>query len=135
VTPSERIWDELVGRYGTDLRAVIRYHPMEYKEHMRDDVRQQYTDSDVQSFVDEAIVNQLGLESKVDAVDLGPLHGVVRIFDDAWVLIWPDSLDEKSGFLVTLERDGASVGIDAIEEIDAYLTDEVEPRMPRARSM
>ncbi|WP_299265287.1 hypothetical protein [Halorientalis sp.] len=135
MTLSERVWDELVGRYGTDLRAVIRYHPVDYEYHMREDVRRQYTDSDVQSFVDEAIINQLGLESKVDAVDLGPFRGLVRIFDEAWVLIWPDSLDEKSGFLVTLERDGSPVGIDAIEAVDAYLADEIGPRMPSTQSV
>ncbi|WP_424016581.1 hypothetical protein ACOZ4N_11810 [Halorientalis pallida] len=135
MTLCERVWDELVGRYGADLRAVIRYHPMEYETHMRDDVRAQYTDSDVQAFVDEAIVNQLSLESKVDEVDLGPFHGLVRIFDDAWVFIWPDSLDEKSGFLVTLQREGSAVGIDAIEEIDTYLTEEIEPRIPPVQSV
>jgi hypothetical protein len=135
VTLCERVWDDLVGRYGADIRAVIRYHPIEYEERMRDDVRAQYTDSDVQSFVDEAIVNQLSLESKVDAVDLGPFHGLVRIFDDAWVLVWPDSLDEKSGFLVTLQRENSSVGIDAMEDIDAHLSEEIEPRIPAVQSV
>jgi hypothetical protein len=108
---------------------------MDYEAHMRDDVREQYTESDVQAFVDEAIVNQLGLEPKVDAVDLGPFHGVLRIFDDAWVFIWPDRLDEKSGVLVSLQRDGSSVRIEAIEEIDTYLSEAAEPRIPRAQSV
>lgn len=133
--PSERVWEELEGRYGHDLRAVIRYHPTGYEAHMRDGLREQYSDQQVQSFADEAIVNQIQLESKVEAVDFGPFHGVVRIFDDAWVFIWPDSLDGKSGFLVTLERTDSAVGLDAIEEIDTYLSEEIDPSKTQDQSV
>mgnify|MGYP006290353979 CR=1 FL=1 len=129
MSTSERVWSELRDRYGDGLRSVIRYHPLEFEAHMRADLRPRYSETDIQAFVDEAILDQLALESKIDDVDFGRFHGFVRIFDDVWLFIWPDRLDQKSGFILTLQRDDPSLGLDAVEEIDDYLTEEVGPEL------
>lgn len=118
------VWNDLRERYGADLRVVIRYHPAEFETHMRDDIREQYTETELQSIVDDAIVDQLNLERTASSIKTGELHGVVRIFDSAWVLVWPDDLSAKSGFIVSLQRDRSSRGMDCIEEIDRFLTEE-----------
>jgi hypothetical protein len=120
----ERVWSELRDRYGEALRTVIRYHPTDFEAQMRADLRSQYSDDDVQSFVDEVIVNYLNLGTQSGAADLGEFHGTVRIFEDVWVFSWPDQPDEKAGFLITLDRD-SSVGVEAATEIEAFLTEEI----------
>ncbi|MFB6084889.1 MAG: hypothetical protein ABEJ94_11670 [Halorientalis sp.] len=126
MTLSDRVWNELADRYGEALRAVIRYHPTDFEARMRADLRSRYSDDDIQSFVDEAIVNYLNLGQQSESADPGEFHGTVRIFEDVWVFSRPDEPDAKAGFLITLDRDG-SVGIEAATEIEAFLAEEVAP--------
>ncbi|RXK46336.1 DUF7522 family protein [Halorientalis pallida] len=128
MTLSERVWSELRGRYGGALRTVIRYHPTDFEAQMRADLRARYSDDDIRSFVDEVIVNYLNLRTQPGAAELGEFHGTVRTFDDVWVFSWPDRPDEKTDFLITLDRDD-SVGIEAATEIEAFLTDEIAPQL------
>lgn len=126
MTVSERVWSDLRDRYGESLRAVIRYHPTEFEAQLRADLRSRYSDDDIQTFVDEAIVNYLNLGEQSESADTGEFRGTVRIFDDVWLFSWPDGPDEKAGFLITLDRDG-SVGIEAATEIETFLTEEIAP--------
>lgn len=123
------VWEELAERYGSDLRVVIRYHPSEFETHMREDIRERYTERELRAIVDDAIVEQLRLDRTESAIKTGDLHGVVRIYDSAWVLFWPDALHTKSGFIVSVQRDRPSNGMDCIGGIDRFLNEEIAPRI------
>ncbi|PGF16483.1 hypothetical protein CP556_10375 [Natrinema sp. CBA1119] len=123
----QTVWDELEERYGSDLRVVIRYHPSEFETCMREDIRGQYTEAEVREIVDDAIIEQLSLDRKEQAIKTGDLHGVVQIFDTAWVLFWPDTLHTKSGFIVSLQRAQSSIEMDSIDDVDRFLNEEISP--------
>ncbi|TYT60513.1 hypothetical protein [Natrialba swarupiae] len=107
VRPTARtVWDAVYGRIGADLRAVIRYQPMDWDSVMRDDVRERYTHSDTQAIVDQTIVCQLSHGRQERAFESGSLNALVQVFEDAWVVSCPDSPGRKSGVLVSIERDG-----------------------------
>jgi hypothetical protein len=122
-----RIWDDVTERVGDDLRVVTRYGPQEFETRMRDDVRAAYTDDEDREIVDDTIVKQLGLDDTETAFRTGRLHGVVRVFDDAWVLSWTDDLPKKSGVIVSIQRDGAAATMDDLDWCVRYLDDEIAP--------
>lgn len=112
------VWEALHERFGDDLRAVTRYEGTDFETKMREDVRARYTDRQDQRIVDETIVSQLGMGSSVAAFEAGDLQSLVRVFDEAWVLTWPDAWDQKSGFIVSVQRDGEG---GALGDADACL--------------
>ena len=122
-----RIWDDVTERVGDDLRVVTRYGPQEFETRMRDDVRAEYTDDENQRVVDDTIITQLGLRDTKAAFNRRRLHGVVRVFDDAWVLSWTDDIPKKSGVLVSIQRDGTTATMDDVDWCVRYLDDEIAP--------
>lgn len=112
-----RVWEPLHERFGEDLRAVTRYEGADYDTVMREDIRAKYSDAEDQTIVDETVVSQLGQGRLEGALKTGPLEAMVRVFDEAWVLSWPDSTAMKSGFIVSLDRGGEAARIDSVEEI------------------
>ncbi|MFB6165095.1 MAG: hypothetical protein ABEJ31_08040 [Haloarculaceae archaeon] len=124
----QSVWDDLHERYGADLRVVIRYDPTQFDTYLREDVRDSYTDEELRTIVDDVIVEQLSLTRKERDLKTGRLHSVVRIYDDAWVVIWPDEIDAKSGFIVAVQRDG-DAGVGCVEAITDYLESEVAPEL------
>lgn len=123
-----RIWDDVTERVGDDLRVVTRYGPQEFETRMRDDVRAAYTDAEDRTVVDDTIINQLGLRGTEAAFRTGRLHGVVRVFDDAWILSWTDALPKKSGVIVSIQRN-AGATMDDVDWCVRYLDDEIAPRL------
>jgi hypothetical protein len=115
----ETVWNALHDRFGDDLRVVTRYDGLEYESIMRDDVRDLYPDEQERDYISNTIISQLHLEDADEAAESGPAEGFVRIFGHAWVLTCPDSLDRKSGFIVSLQRDG-DLSMDAVEECLTY---------------
>jgi hypothetical protein len=123
------VWDTLYKRIGEDLRVVTRYGPGDYETIMRDDVRRQYTDREDQQIVDEAIVDQLSLRREESVFKTGGMKAIVRVFDDAWVMSWPDSLGGKSGFIVSIQRGGDVATMDDVEYCIRFIDDEIAPAM------
>jgi hypothetical protein len=115
----ETVWNALHDRFGDDLRVVTRYDGLEYESIMRDDVRDLYPDEQERDYISNTIISQLHLEDADEAAESGPAEGFVRIFGHAWVLTCPDSLDRKSGFIVSLQRDG-DLSMDAVEGCLTY---------------
>lgn len=124
---TRRVWDEMYGRVGEDLRVVTRYEAGDFETVMRDDVRRQYTEGEDQRIVDEAIVDQLSLRREEGAFKTGGLRAIVRAFDDAWVMSWPDPLDGKSGIIVSIQRDGDVATMDDVEYCIRFLDDRITP--------
>lgn len=125
----DEIWDAVSDRVGEDLRVVTRYDGSEFATRMREDVRETYSSTEDQQIVDTTVVSQLAHQEIERAHKSGDLHGVVRIFDEAWVLSWPDSIPGKSGVIVSIQRDGATASFDDVEWCLGYLDEEIGPRI------
>ncbi|MFB6201896.1 MAG: hypothetical protein ABEI98_07780 [Halorhabdus sp.] len=125
---AERVWRDLDDRFGDDLRAVVRYRNLEYAAEMRPDVPEDYEDVPDAAIVDDTIVDQLRARDTETMVQAGDLDAIVKVFDDAWFLAWPDGLPAKSGFIVSLARSGGGArdleaAIDRLEAFDEDLAD------------
>lgn len=94
---------------------------------MRDDVRTQYSSIDDSRIVDDTILSQLVAADTEDSFKTGELQGIVRIFDDAWILAWPDANSKKSGVIVSIQRDSEQTSMADIEWCVEYLDEEVAP--------
>lgn len=123
----EQIWEDVYARVGGDLRAVARYGPQDFETRKRDDVREQYTPEEDRVVIDDTIIKQLNLADTESAFKTGRLHGLVRTFDDAWILSWPDHLPGKSGVIVSIQRDGSTASMDDVDWCVRYLEDEIAP--------
>lgn len=122
-----KVWEDVSDRVGDDLRVVTRYESTDFETRMRDDVREQYTAAEDRVVVDDTILTQLVVDDTGQSFETGELHGIVRIFDDAWVLAWSDRRARKSGFIVSIQRDGATASMDDVDWCVRYLEDEVAP--------
>lgn len=120
------IWDDLAQRVGADLRVVTRYHATDFETKMREDVRQRYTEREDQHVVSSTIVNQLSHSEMQDTFKVGNLEGLLRIFEEACVLSWADPINEKSGIIVSVERDADLADVEWVIE---YLNEEIESRL------
>ena len=114
------IWEAVSDRIGDDLRAVVRYGPGNTESRLRADVRDRYSDREMRTLVDYTIINQLSYRRQQDAFDAGELTGVVQRFEEAWVVSRPDSLERKSGVLVSIDR-GGDAAVDEVEWCLEYL--------------
>lgn len=121
----ERIWNDVFDRVGEDLRVVTRYTGRDFETKMRDDVRAQYTTDEDQVVVDDTIIQQLSLSDTDNAFKTGQLNGLVRVFDEAWVLSWPDYLSGKSGVIISIQRNGTNATMDDIDWCIEYLEREI----------
>lgn len=121
-----KVWDAVSDRVDDNLRVVTWYDAEAFETRMRPDIREQYTADEDRVVVDDTIVTQLSLPETENAFKTGRLQALVRVFDDAWVVSWTDSLPKKSGFLISVQRHG-EVTMDDIEWCLQYLDDEVAP--------
>ena len=94
---------------GDDLRAVVQYDGTKYEMRRREDVREKYTYDESQRLVDDTVVDQISLPDTQRSFKAGGLHGLIRIFDEAWILSWPDHLPGKSGVMVSVQREGGTI--------------------------
>ena len=111
----EILWDRLYEVFGDDLRGVIRYDSKKFDLVLRDDIDDRYTDLEDRRVVDDSIVTQIGAQQSQDTFKAGPLEGFVKIFEEAWVLTVPDSIPGKSGYIISIQRQGAETTIDEFE--------------------
>ncbi|RQG97808.1 hypothetical protein [Natrarchaeobius chitinivorans] len=123
---AQTVWDAVYERVGEDLRVVIRYQPMDWGSVMRDDVREQYSRTETQALVDRTIVDQLSYRRQENAFDAGTLNAIARIFEEAWIVSCPDSVGQKSGLLVSIERNGDTATLSDVEWCIDFLEDEPE---------
>lgn len=123
----ERVRADLRERVGEDLRVVTRYESLEFETRMRTDVRERYTEREDRAIVDDTIVRQLGLSDTQRRFQAGELEANVHVFERAWVLAWPDHLPGKSGFIVSVQRDGDAATVADVEGTLEYLDEEVAP--------
>ena len=123
----DRVWAGLHERVGDDLRVVTRYEMMEFETRMREDVRERYTADEDRAIVDDTIVRQLGLFDTERRFEAGRLEANVSVFEQAWVIAWPDHLPGKSGVIVSIQRDGDVATIQDVEGCLRYLDEEVRP--------
>jgi hypothetical protein len=122
----DRIWDGITERVGDDLRGITRYEGTDLETRLREDVRDQYTRTEDKELVDNMIIDQLRLKETEIAFKTGQRHGLVRIFDEAWFLSWADSLEGKSGVVVSIQRNGTE-SMDVLEWCIRYLNEEIDP--------
>lgn len=120
------VWDHLESEFGEDLRVVTRYDGMEFTTRMREDIRAQYSTGEDRAIIDSTIIAQLQLDDVRDIVKAGEAKATIRVFERAWLLIYPDPHSRKSGFLVSLQRDGAD-SFRAVEQTLEYLTEGISP--------
>lgn len=123
---AQRVWDHLESEFGEDLRGVTRYEGMEFSTHLRDDIRAQYSSKEDRDIVDSTIIPQLQLNDSRDTIKAGDAEATIRVFEQAWVLMCPDPDGPKSGFIVSIERNGEH-SMTAIQDTLEYLTTEISP--------
>ncbi len=123
----DRVWADLHERVGDDLRVVTRCETRKFETRMREDVRERYSEEEDRAIVDDAIVRQLGLFDTERRFEAGPLEANVNVFEQAWVIAWPDHLPGKSGVIVSILRDGDVATIRDVEDCLRYLDEEVGP--------
>ena len=124
-----KIWEDVSERVGDDLRVVTWYDAGTFETRMRDDVRAMYTADEDRTIVDDTIVTQLGFLDTENAYKSGTLGGIVRIFDDAWILSWIHDRSTKSGVVVSIQRNGETASMDDVEWVVRYLDEEIAPRI------
>ncbi|MFB6142820.1 MAG: hypothetical protein ABEJ30_05695 [Halorientalis sp.] len=120
------VWEVLAERVGDDLRSVARYEATDVTSRMRDDVESLYSVPERQELIDSVILNQMHLDVVDDAFKTGDLNALVQVFDDAWVIAHPDSLQGKSGVLVSIDRPGSETTMADIDWVCTYLADELD---------
>lgn len=113
-TPLE-VWEVLFEKLGDDLRGVIRFQGTEYEAELREDVRQKYSSAEDRRVVDNAIINQLATPKTEEAYKTGELDAFVNVFDEAWVIILPMTIPSKSGYIVSVQRDGGTATMDDVD--------------------
>lgn len=124
-----KIWEDVSERVGDDLRVVTWYDAGTFETRMRDDIRAMYTADEDRAIVDDTIIKQLGFRDTKNAFKSGELDGVVRIFDEAWVLSWIHDRSTKSGVIVSIQRNGETASMDDLEWCVRYLDAEIAPRI------
>lgn len=129
----ETIWDAVSERVGDELRGVTRYNGLDFEMKLRADVRASYSNAEDRELVDEAVLSQLNLGGTEDAFKTGDLQSVIHIFEEAWVLQWPDNLTTKSGILISIQRDGTAASMADIEWCIDYLSEDVSPQIEDAQ--
>lgn len=125
----DEVWDDLVERLDDDLRVVTTYDVLNHETRMREDVRERYTPEEDREVVDDTILKHLSASGSERAFKTGELHGLVRIFDDAWVLSWAAESDEKVGVIVSVDRDGDVATLDDLDWCVEYLNEAVAPEL------
>ncbi len=125
----DEVWDAVSARVGDDLRTVVRYEATSFEVRMREDLRDEYSAADDQAVVDTTIIHQLSLAEAENEVRTDPLRGLIRVFDDTWMLSRPDSFTAKSGFIVSIQRDGETSSMADVEWCIEYLDEEIAPRL------
>lgn len=128
VQSAEYVWDDLTSVLGDDLRAVARYDRTNYETKLRDDIRAQYSEHADRSIVDDAILNQMILQDNRPGLKVGELESIVRVYEDSWFIVWPDSFSRKSGFIVSIQR-GSQATMADVESVLEYLEEEVAPAL------
>lgn len=78
----DRIWEELTGRVGTDLRGVTKYDSRGYEPRMREDVLEQHMTEEDGALVDQTVVDQFSEPVLSSRFETGELGAVVRVFED-----------------------------------------------------
>jgi hypothetical protein len=124
----EGLWRALSALVGPELRVVTWYEGRSFETRMRDDVRQQYSALDDQAVVDDIVGWQLRFPGSVDRHNSGELDALVRVFEDAWVVIWPLSYANRSGIVVSIER-GDDVSMAVVDDCIDYLSTHLRPRL------
>jgi hypothetical protein len=124
----EGLWRALSALVGPELRVVTWYEGRSFETRMRDDVRQQYSALDDQAVVDDIVGWQLRFPGSVDRHNSGELDALVRVFEDAWVVIWPLSYADRSGIVVSIER-GDDVSMAVVDDCIDYLSTHLRPRL------
>jgi hypothetical protein len=108
----DRVWTDVRDRVGEDLRD-------------------QYTRREDRAIVDDTVVRQLGLFDTERRFEAGELEANVHVFEEAWIIAWPDDLPSKSGLIVSTERDGDVATVGDVEWCLDYLNGEVDPSLDR----
>lgn len=122
----DRVWEGLYEQMSGDLRGVVRYTSRGFEARLRDDIRERVTSEELREAVDDTIVDQLSLADTESVFRAGELQANLRVFEDAWVVAWPDGLDTHSGFIVSIERDGEDSAA-AVDRTIRWLDTEVDP--------
>lgn len=127
----DRVWASIHERVGEDLRVVTRYESLDFETRMREDLREGYTHREDREIVDDTIVRQLGLSDTERRFHAGALEANVHVFEEAWVVAWPDDLPSKSGMIVSIQRGGDVATVEDVEWCLDYLNEEVDPSLDR----
>jgi hypothetical protein len=125
-TAVDTVWEAVYDRIGDDLRVVTRYDATDYETRMRDDIREKYTTDEDRQVVDDTIIKQLGLTESETAFNTGTVQAFIRVFDEAYILSWSDTLPKKSGFIVSIDRHGSTATMDDLEWCIQYLDGEAD---------
>lgn len=122
---AQQIWEELSARLGSDLRAVARYHHDSRDVILRDDLEKEYSNTEIQDLLNELIIDQLRVRDTSQKPHLDCYRGRISVFDAAWIIQYPDSLDTKSGTVVSIQRSDACGSFEDVEVCLSYLEDAV----------
>lgn len=123
---AQKVWDALRGDIGEDLRVVIRYSEFDLEAIKRDDIREQSTPLNTQEIVDGIIIRHLNFADDAERFHVGSLSAIVRVFESAHVISRPDSLDKKTGFIISIDR-GEDV-TPSVEQTVELLEDAVQSK-------
>jgi hypothetical protein len=124
----EELWEALSTLAGPDLRVVTWYRGRTFETKMRDDVREQYSALDDQAVIDDIVGWQLRFPGSEDRHNSGELEAQVRVFAEAWVVIWPHSYADRSGIVVSIERSD-DVSMAVVDDCIDYLSAHLRPRL------
>ncbi|GAA0674514.1 hypothetical protein ACFQDG_13405 [Natronoarchaeum mannanilyticum] len=113
-------------RVGSDLRAIIAYDGREYDCTLRDDLAEQYSESEIRRIVNRSIVIQLGVRDHPSSLKTGDLDALVRTYEDAWLVGCPAPNRRKSGVLVSVARNGGDATFADVDECVRVLEDAVD---------
>jgi len=115
---AEELASFLEQRAGDSLRAVGHYSAEEYGVvYLREDLRQQYTDDEIEGIVEELRWESFGKSNQEGQFHLGELNCSIKAFEEAVVMHFPS--DGKHGTLVSLDSEAAQ---DLLQFIDECLS-------------
>jgi len=127
---TDQLWEEIQEYLGSDLRAVVKYNGIEYDCSLREGLKEQYSESEIQRIVNETIVLQLGVSDRPSSLKTGELNALMRVYEEAWILSCPHQKKRKGGIMVWIDQDRKATTLPEVEQCMEFLEETVSTGGP-----
>lgn len=117
---TEEFVDRLRTVCGESLRVVANFESIDYElAYFREDLREQYSDEDVEAVYREVIAEGLSVNKISDVMDAGHQQARITVLEEAIVFVFP--IDRLEGIFVSVDRDAETTILDVVDTAHSTL--------------